>query len=86
MTININFVYKHDEHLVLLKNLKVVELNSSDSNKNHYYICAANGCNNDGIHFLSASCIHKIGLFCDSCREEFEECGFVDTISFKSIK
>jgi hypothetical protein len=53
--------------------------NSNHNENNQYEKCLGKNCAKDGTHFLSCSTIYKIGLFCDSCRKDLEECGLVDS-------
>jgi hypothetical protein len=52
---------------------------ANNDENNLYKKCLIKDCNNDGTHFLCCSLIYKIGLFCDSCRNELEESGMVDS-------
>ena len=66
--------------------------NQPGSNNNAHYetteykykTCAGKGCNNTGIHYLSIIYINKTGLFCETCKNELEQCGLV--LLSKSIK
>jgi len=53
-------------------NMRHIDINS-------YIKCAGKGCNDLGVYFLSCESIHRIGMFCDSCRVELEESGYVDS-------